>query len=176
MIQSAEATDLTKFYKTMRMIRRFEERVVELVNRNEIPGVTHEYVGEEAVAAGVCHALRPDDVITSTLAFAVFHVMFWRLFSWKEDLESLSYVNRAIMKTQNVVLIYLFVLFGAISLAIPQMLLHQTLGRVLLAGLAGFWAVRTVAQIVIFRLGKPISLVLTVIFIAMTVGYVVVLG
>ena len=50
----------------MRTIRRFEERVVELVNANEIAGVTHEYVGQEAVATGVCAALRPDDVITST--------------------------------------------------------------------------------------------------------------
>ncbi len=57
---------LIAFHRTMRLIRRFEERVVELVNRDEIPGVTHEYVGQEAVAAGVCHALRPDDVITST--------------------------------------------------------------------------------------------------------------
>ena len=48
------------------MIRRFEERVVDLVNANEIAGVTHEYVGQEAVATGVCAALRPDDVITST--------------------------------------------------------------------------------------------------------------
>ena len=53
-------------YRTMRTIRRFEERVVDLVNANEIAGVTHEYVGQEAVAAGVCAALRRDDVITST--------------------------------------------------------------------------------------------------------------
>lgn len=53
-------------YRTMRTIRRFEERVVDLVNANEIAGVTHEYVGEEAVATGICAALDPDDVITST--------------------------------------------------------------------------------------------------------------
>jgi len=53
-------------YRTMRTIRRFEERVVDLVNANEIAGVTHEYVGQEAVATGVCAALGPDDVITST--------------------------------------------------------------------------------------------------------------
>jgi pyruvate dehydrogenase E1 component alpha subunit len=58
--------DLVGLYRTMRLIRRFEERVVELVNRNEIAGTTHEYVGEEAVATGVCRALRTDDVITST--------------------------------------------------------------------------------------------------------------
>ncbi len=55
-----------ELYRKMRLIRRFEERVVELVNANEIPGITHEYIGQEAVAAGVCAALRPDDAITST--------------------------------------------------------------------------------------------------------------
>jgi acetoin:2,6-dichlorophenolindophenol oxidoreductase subunit alpha len=43
-----------------------EETVVDLVNKNEIGGVTHEYIGQEAVAVGVCGALRADDVITST--------------------------------------------------------------------------------------------------------------
>ena len=53
-------------YRTMRTIRRFEEQIVTLVNANEIAGVTHEYIGQEAVATGVCAALRDDDVITST--------------------------------------------------------------------------------------------------------------
>jgi TPP-dependent pyruvate/acetoin dehydrogenase alpha subunit len=57
---------IADLYRTMRTIRRFEERVVDLVNANEIAGVTHEYVGQEAVAVGVCAALRPGDVITST--------------------------------------------------------------------------------------------------------------
>jgi TPP-dependent pyruvate/acetoin dehydrogenase alpha subunit len=55
-----------ELYRVIRLIRRFEERVVELVNADEIAGVTHEYVGQEAVAAGVCAALRRDDIITST--------------------------------------------------------------------------------------------------------------
>ncbi len=55
-----------ELYRRMRLIRRFEESVVELVNANEISGVTHEYAGQEAVAVGVCTALRRDDVITST--------------------------------------------------------------------------------------------------------------
>ncbi len=53
-------------YRRMLTIRRFEERVVDLVNANEIAGVTHEYVGQEAVATGVCAVLEDDDVITST--------------------------------------------------------------------------------------------------------------
>lgn len=57
---------MTAFYRTIRTIRRFEERVVTLVNENEIAGVTHEYIGQEAVATGVCAALRADDIVTST--------------------------------------------------------------------------------------------------------------
>ena len=61
-----DQTGLVALYRTMRLIRRFEERMEDLVNRNEVPGTTHEYIGQEAVAAGVCHALLPEDVITST--------------------------------------------------------------------------------------------------------------
>ncbi|ANP56550.1 pyruvate dehydrogenase [Streptomyces griseochromogenes] len=50
----------------MRLIRSFEERCVELVKTGEIVGGIHPCTGQEAVAAGVCAALRPDDVITST--------------------------------------------------------------------------------------------------------------
>lgn len=62
-MQNAMAEEM---YRGMRRIRRFEETVVKLVDDNEIAGVCHEYVGQEAVAIGVCAALRPDDVITST--------------------------------------------------------------------------------------------------------------
>lgn len=55
-----------RMLKSMLRIRRFEERVIRLVNDNEIAGVTHEYIGQEAVAVGVCEALRLKDMITST--------------------------------------------------------------------------------------------------------------
>lgn len=53
-------------YSNMIKIRRFEENVVQLYSNGEIPGFIHVYIGEEAVAAGVCAALREDDYITST--------------------------------------------------------------------------------------------------------------
>ncbi len=55
-----------QLYETMQRIRRFEEAVIELFARGKIPGFLHSYVGEEAAAAGVCAALRPDDWIIST--------------------------------------------------------------------------------------------------------------
>ncbi|MEO6964720.1 MAG: thiamine pyrophosphate-dependent dehydrogenase E1 component subunit alpha [Acidobacteriaceae bacterium] len=53
-------------YRLMLLIRRFEERVIQLVNTNEIAGTTHEYIGEEAIAVGVCSMLDRADVIAST--------------------------------------------------------------------------------------------------------------
>jgi TPP-dependent pyruvate/acetoin dehydrogenase alpha subunit len=47
-------------------IRAFEMKLVELVKNLVIKGTAHPYVGQEAVATGVCAALRPDDYITST--------------------------------------------------------------------------------------------------------------
>ena len=63
---SLQQEEVVKAYTSMRLIRAFEELVVQLVNSNEIAGVTHEYIGEEAVAVGVCAALEADDVLTST--------------------------------------------------------------------------------------------------------------
>lgn len=55
-----------QLYETMQRIRSFEMAVVELFARGKIPGFLHTYVGQEAVAAGVCACLRPDDKIIST--------------------------------------------------------------------------------------------------------------
>jgi len=57
---------LREMYYRMRRIRRFEETAEELYKRGTVVGLLHPYIGEEAVAAGVCLALRDDDYITST--------------------------------------------------------------------------------------------------------------
>ena len=53
-------------YEQMLKIRIFEEHVNELYRSAKMPGLAHLYSGEEAVAVGVCEALRRDDYITST--------------------------------------------------------------------------------------------------------------
>jgi acetoin:2,6-dichlorophenolindophenol oxidoreductase subunit alpha len=55
-----------RMYEGMQRIRAFEERVDQLYRSAKMPGLAHLYVGEEAVAVGVCEALRRDDYITST--------------------------------------------------------------------------------------------------------------
>jgi len=60
------AEQALRMYRRMLMIRLFEEKVNELYTRALMPGLAHLYIGEEAVAVGICEALRPDDYITST--------------------------------------------------------------------------------------------------------------
>src|ERR1700693_6221042 len=57
---------LLRMYRRMYSIREFEQRANDLYLRALMPGLTHLYEGEEAVAVGICEALRPDDYITST--------------------------------------------------------------------------------------------------------------
>ena len=53
-------------YRQMMAIRLFEEQVNDIYTRALMPGLAHLYIGEEAVAVGVCSALRADDYVTST--------------------------------------------------------------------------------------------------------------
>ena len=55
-----------EIYRTMLAIRRFECRVEQLLKDNRIYGPAHLYIGQEAVAAGVCANLQPNDFIAST--------------------------------------------------------------------------------------------------------------
>jgi pyruvate dehydrogenase E1 component alpha subunit len=55
-----------QMFRRMQMIRHFEEHVNDLYMRALMPGLAHLYTGEEAVAVGICEALRQDDYITST--------------------------------------------------------------------------------------------------------------
>lgn len=53
-------------YRTMLLIRRFEEKLYFLFSTRDMPGSMHQYNGQEAVAAGVCAHLSRTDYITST--------------------------------------------------------------------------------------------------------------
>lgn len=58
--------DARRLYEEMLLIRRFEERCVELYGAGKIRGFMHLYDGEEAIAVGVCEALIPEDGIVAT--------------------------------------------------------------------------------------------------------------
>lgn len=55
-----------EMFRRMVLIRSFEDHLYALFLQGAVPGTLHQYQGQEAVAVGVCTALRPDDVIFST--------------------------------------------------------------------------------------------------------------
>ncbi len=63
---SEEVALWLRMYRQMVAIRQFEAQVNDLYTRALMPGLAHLYIGEEAVAVGVCEALEPTDYITST--------------------------------------------------------------------------------------------------------------
>lgn len=65
-LQAADEETLREMYRTMRKIREFELAAETLMDQGEFPGAVHLYIGQEAVATGVCLALRDDDIIGST--------------------------------------------------------------------------------------------------------------
>jgi len=53
-------------YMKMLEMRLFEERIADLYRRGLVPSSAHVYIGQEAVAAGVCACLREDDYLLAT--------------------------------------------------------------------------------------------------------------
>jgi len=65
-IQSTSTDFVLDMYQQMVLIRRYEEHLYKLFLQGQVPGTLHQCQGQEAVAVGVCAALRADDVIFST--------------------------------------------------------------------------------------------------------------
>ena len=65
-IMTLSKTQLLQAYRVMRAIRDFEFRIAKEFALGNVPGMTHLYVGQEAVAAGVCAQLTDKDCIAST--------------------------------------------------------------------------------------------------------------
>lgn len=65
-VKTYSKDQLLAWYETMYRMRRFEEEVFEFYKQGLMPGLAHLYIGEEAVATGVCAALNDSDFIGST--------------------------------------------------------------------------------------------------------------
>lgn len=106
-----------------------------------------------------------------SFGFAIFHIFFWQLFDWKNDLKNLTFVNRAIIQIANLRLIYFLLFVGTICFAFPEDLTGTTFGRFFLSGISIFWLGRTIEQFVFLRVHNKMVHILTILFIAGTILY-----
>lgn len=100
------------------------------------------------------------------IALIVFHLFFWRIFHWREDLQSLSFLNRAIFPVVNLSLTFVFVIFAYISLTHTIELLSTPLGNSLLIFISLFWFARALMQIIYFKLDHWASFAFLLFFLA----------
>jgi hypothetical protein len=107
----------------------------------------------------------------ATLGFAVFHAMLPRMMDWKTDLESLFIGNRKTVRALNYGITYLLLFMGLLCVFAAPDLVGTPLGRLVLWGLFGFWAVRTVIQAVVYGYEWKPSYGLTAAFVVMTAAY-----
>lgn len=108
-----------------------------------------------------------------SLGFAVFHLLFGKLYSWKQELEKLSADNKAIMQILNRRLIYFFVFVAAACFIFPEELSNTTFGHFFLIGMSLFWLGRTVEQIIFVKSQHPLALLLTYLFIIGTILFAI---
>lgn len=99
------------------------------------------------------------------VAFAIFHLGFWKLFNWNEQLPRLGFINRNIMQILNLCLTFVFLAFAWISIAHADALLASGLGRTLLAIISMFWLLRAVEQILFFGIRNTVSAGLFAVFL-----------
>jgi hypothetical protein len=107
------------------------------------------------------------------LGFAIFHLMFWRIFRWKKDLSRLTFINRSVMQILNLCLTFVFLLMAYVSFFNTSELIQTNLGKALLVGFSLFWFLRMIEQIIFFGIRNLISIALTLVFLFGCVIYLI---
>jgi len=88
------------------------------------------------------------------LVFAVFHLMFWKLFEWKRELPKLKPVNRGVMQVMNLRLTYVFLVIAFITFFFADDLLTTNLGKVILGATSLFCLMRAIEQPIFWKFDK----------------------
>ncbi|MCX6155346.1 MAG: hypothetical protein NT007_14425 [Candidatus Kapabacteria bacterium] len=100
-----------------------------------------------------------------SLSFVIFHILFWKIFDWKRDLERISKVNKAILQILNLRLIFVFFFTALLCIFYSHDLLTTSIGRVFLLGGFLFWFGRAIEQVIFFGIKSLKSNLMTIIFL-----------
>ena len=98
------------------------------------------------------------------IGFAIFHIAFWKIFHWDNELKKLSFANKGIMQILNVQMIYYWLFVAIACFAFPTELLTTKFGIFFLIGNSIFWLLRTIQQFIFLRANHIAIHILTFIF------------
>ena len=82
------------------------------------------------------------------LLFVMFHLSFWKIFNWQQDLVTISADNRAIMQVLNIHTAYVLLIFAILSFVFSEEIVSSKLGRFIALAVAAFWILRAMNQII----------------------------
>ena len=99
------------------------------------------------------------------LGFFVFHIFFWNLFEWKEELSKVSKINKGVMQVLNLCLMVCFLIFAFISILHPEEMLNTGIGRSLGFGIVLLWVTRAIEQPLFFEFKSAVSKTFFVLFL-----------
>jgi hypothetical protein len=85
------------------------------------------------------------------VALAFIHFIFPRYFKWKEQLATLTLINRQLMYVHTFFIALVVLLMGGLCLAAPLDIIDTRLGKYLSLGLFLFWATRLFFQFFVYR-------------------------
>jgi hypothetical protein len=100
------------------------------------------------------------------LFFGVFHLFFWKLLKWNEQLQRVSSVNKAVFQTLNLCLTFMFFLIAYHYFFYTDEIQTTTIGHSLLLGMTVFWVLRFLLQVYLFDLKERVHRLLLIVFIA----------
>lgn len=103
--------------------------------------------------------------IVFDIALALFHALFWKLplFHWKRDLRRISSVNRGLLQILNICLIYVFIGIAALVYrSFDQGM--QFSDQITMFGIAAFWFMRMILQLLYFPLRNCLSIFFGLLF------------
>jgi len=80
------------------------------------------------------------------IALALIHVIFPRYFNWKQELSSLSLINKQIMQVHSFFIAVTVFLMGLLCITCSKELVGTVLGKRISLGLGIFWTIRLAVQ------------------------------
>lgn len=105
------------------------------------------------------------------LGFGIFHMFFWKLFRWEDELLKVSRINRGIFQVLNIVIIFIFFCFAAVTIFFKDELISTELGKFVLIFISLFWFIRSALQFIYFKVKNVFSVALFAAFILLGILY-----
>jgi hypothetical protein len=90
------------------------------------------------------------------IILAILHLYFWKdpEFNWKEQLPKMNVYNRAMIQISNIVFIYVLLCFAGISFFLSAQNPLDTLGKIVILFIGGFYVARAILEFPFFGFSK----------------------